>query len=468
MKWGPHNYQKEAIRFMVQHACAGLLLDPGLGKTSITYATFKLLRNARMVRTMLVIAPLRPAHSVWPAEARKWEEFEDLKVVVLHGPDKDKKLKQDADVHVINPEGLGWLARSMGKRTWDMLVVDESTRFKHTNTQRFKTLKPLLPQFRRRYILTGSPAPNGLLDLFGQVFVLDLGHALGQYITHYRMKYFDNPDHMGWNWRPREGAEQQIYERLKPLVLRMDANELLDLPPLLYNTVRLTLPDEAMAIYKEMEKALLTEVEQNLVVAGNAAAATTKCRQIASGGIYTDQQATKWSHIHKAKVEAVQEIVEELQGKPALIAYEFKHDLERLQAVFPDAPHIGGGVSTKRFREIEQAWNRGDLPVLLAQPQSVAHGINLQGTGAAVIWHSLTWDLEVHEQFIRRVWRQGQREKVIVHYLIASDTVDVAILQALHRKDRTQQTLLGALKDYAAAKGANEPAPLRRARGRGR
>jgi SNF2 family DNA or RNA helicase len=458
----PHAYQKKAIKFLVAHACAGLFLDPGLGKTSIVLAAFKLLKAKGYLRKMLVIAPLRPAYSTWPGEVQKWKDFSDLKVVVLHGPDKDKLLKSDADVYVINPEGLQWLFRSCPPAKswlWDMLVVDESTRFKHTNTQRFKTIRPFLDYFKRRYILTGSPAPNGLMDLFGQIYLLDLGNALGRFVTHYRMSYFDATGYGGYTWVLRAGAEEQIYKKIQPLVLRMSAADYLDLEPYIPNVVPVELPSDARKVYDQMESTMLAEVENGIVTAANAAAATGKCRQIANGGLYLappggTETKRGTAAIHEAKLDAVEEIIEELQGKPALIAYEFDHDRIRLQERLGDVPYIGGGVSTTKFKQIETRWNAGLIPVLLAQPQSVAHGLNLQGTGAAVIWHSLTWDLENYEQLIRRVWRQGQRERVVVHHIVAKDTIDEVIMRTVNRKDKTQKALLEALKERAKERKA--------------
>lgn len=453
MKYQPHDYQKRTIKFMLQHMCAGLFLDPGLGKTSVTFAAFKLLKKAGMVDRALVIAPLRPALSVWPGEQRKWDDFAGLKVQVLHGSKKNELLHGDADIDVVNPEGLPWLftAVQSAKRDWpwQMLVVDESTRFKHTQTRRFKELKPHLKKFRRRYILTGSPVPNGLLDLFGQVYLLDQGNALGQYITHYRMKYFDSTGYGGYTWQPKSDAEARIHKQLAPLVIRLDAKDHLNLPPLVTNRVEVVLPPDARKAYDAMEELLIAAIEDEVVTAANLAAASIKCRQLANGGIYKDGRAG-WAKVHEAKSEAVAELVEELSGKPALVAYEFQHDLDRLRAVLgKDTPHLGGGTTAKRQAELERAWNAGELPVLLAQPQSVAHGLNLQGVGAAVIWHSLTYDLENYEQLVRRVWRQGQKERVVVHHIVAVDTVDEVIMRAIHSKDRTQRALLDALKAYA-------------------
>lgn len=447
----PHAYQKRAVKYVISMPCLAVLLDPGLGKTSIMLAAFKLLRKLGMVKRMLVIAPLRPMQLTWPKEAAKWTEFEDLKVAVLHGPHKLERLQSDADIYLINPEGLAWFSTAAAKlirdRYFDILTIDESTRFKHTNTQRFKLLKPLLPCFSRRYILTGSFAPNGLLDLFGQIYILDLGSSLGTYITHYRLSYFDQ---RGYEWVPRKGAADLIYEKLRPLSLRMEAKDYLDLPPLVFNTVEVELPVDAFKIYRQMETQLLTAVHEDIISAVNVGVATMKCRQIANGGIYHEDGKT-WSHIHTAKVDAVEDLIAELNGQPALVSYEYAHDLERLKdRLGKNTPHIGGGVTATRFKEIEEAWNRGAIPVLLAQPQSVAHGLNLQGTSAAIINASQTWDLEVKQQFIQRVWRQGQKTRVVCHEVVAKNTIDEVMVKVLSEKSRTQTSLLDALKAYGA------------------
>ncbi len=455
----PKPYMKRCIRFLLEHGCAGLFLDPGLGKTGICYATVKILRKERMIKRVLVIAPLRVVLSVWPKEQQKWSDFNGIKVAVLHGSKKSQRLlDENWDVAVINPEGLSWLFRTFRERwprewPWDMLIVDESTRFKHTRTLRFKTIAPHLHKFSRRVILTGTPAPNGLLDLFGQMKLCDGGRALGQYISHYRYEYFDPMGYGGYTWRPKVGSEKKIYHRLRDTVIRLDAKDHIKMPPLIMNNVRIDLPEKASRVYEQMENLLLADVNNKLVSAANSAVATMKCRQIANGGIYMGEKNSKWEHIHEAKIEACVDLVEELDGKPALIAYEFRHDLARLQKAFKGAPYIGGGVSAKRGLELEAEWNAGNLAVLIAQPQSVAHGLNLQETGSAVIWHSLTWDLENYDQFIRRVWRQGQKERIVVHHIIAKGTIDEVVMATIKRKDRTQRALLDALRLYAR-KGA--------------
>jgi len=469
LKLNPHKFQMRCAEFGVSEACAGFFLDPGLGKTVIMYMVFSMLKKRRMVRRMLVVTPLRPMYLTWPAEARKWDSFKNLKIGILHGPTKSSVLLDESvDVHIINPEGLKWLSKTLEglgidpSNIWEILCVDESTKFKHTDTDRFRLLKPMLEKFGRRYILTGSPAPNGLLDLFGQVYILDGGAALGKYITWYRATYFDQ-DYNGFGYTPKYNAEQRIYDKLKPLVIRMSQEDYLEMPPLVgacgYGEplVRLVeLPEDARKVYDKMEQYLITELQDDTVTAANAAAASNKCRQIANGGLYgsaplKDHPEERGMYdLHEAKVDAVEEIVDELQGVPALVAYEYEHDLDRLRRRFPDAPYVGGGVSAARFAVVEQAWNAGRIPVLLAQPQSVAHGLNLQATRAAVIWHSLTWDLEIYEQFIRRVWRQGQKERVFVHHVIAKDTIDEIVLKALQKKDTTQRALLNALKEAYA------------------
>lgn len=473
--WRPHAYQKKAVKFLLEHAASALFLDPGLGKTSITLAAIKLLKQKKLLDKVLLIAPLRVCYSVWPKEVEKWEDFNDIKVVVLHGPNKDALLKTEADVYVINPEGLEWLLQvkktktPTGKikvdvdlRRWkalgfDTLVVDELSKFKHTNTNRFKALKLVLHTFRRRWGLTGSPASNGLMDLFGQCYILDQGRTLGPYITHYRMKYFI-PSHDGFSWNIREGAEQEIYERLSPLALRMAAEDYLDMPTLIENNIRVDLPEKVMEIYDRLENDLIAKLDAKVVVASTAAAASMKCRQVANGGIYLDPEVEalvklpkskrEWVNLHTEKVDALADLIEELQGSPILVAYDFEHDLDRLrERLGQDVPYIGGGVSAKRSAELEKAWNAGHLPVLLGHPQAMAHGLNLQEVGHHVCWHSLTWDYELYDQFIRRVLRQGNKsKKVFVHHIIARGTIDEAILAAVKSKRRGQNALFDALK----------------------
>ncbi len=463
--YDPHGYQKKAIKFCIERGAAGLLQDPGLGKTSEMYAVYQVLKAKHLVDRALVICPLRAATSTWPDERDKWNDFHDVRVHVLHGADRKALLDKPHDVSVINPEGLGWLFEQMKGRKkwpWQMLIVDESSGFKNSDTVRYRELRPRLHRFKRRFILTGTPAPNGMMDLWSQVFILDLGDSLGMHVTNYRQWYFNKTGYGGHDWVLKDGAEEEIYKKLRPLVLRMAAEDYLKLPPIIYNTIRVDLSEEVRRVYDEMEKELITAVGGNVVTAANAAAATGKCQQIANGAIYVDElnglkpprgdAKRKWSALHDEKIKATVDLVEELQGKPCFIGYKFKHDLERLQKVFKGVPYLGGGVSSQRQREIEKAWNAGHLPILLAHPRSCAHGLNLQGVGAAVVWFGPTWNLEDYIQFNRRVWRQGQRERVVVHHIVARNTVDEAVMKALDRKAKTQKALLDALKSYVRTK----------------
>jgi SNF2 family DNA or RNA helicase len=440
-------------------------------------AAIKFLKKQKIINKVLLIAPLRVCHSVWPAEIKKWEDFSGLKITLLHGLKKDQALQVDADIYIINPEGLEWLLKitktksPYGKRTsvsfdmqrwkkfgFDTLVIDEISNFKHTNTVRFKSIKLTLGTFARRWGLTGSPVPNGLLDLFGQCYILDEGRSLGRFITQYRMKYF-NPSYDGFSWDLREGADQEIYKRIKPLALRMAAEDYLEMPELVENNIYVDLPEGVEEIYDKLHRELITKIKDRTIVAANAAAASTKCRQIANGGIYLDPEVKEllkmrtskreWLDLHWEKIDALEELISELQGSPLLVAYDFAHDLSRLRERFgKNIPYIGGGVSVKRSNELVDLWNAGKLPVLFGHPQAVAHGLNLQSVGYHVCWHSLTWDYELYDQFIRRVRRQGNKSKqVFVHHIIARGTIDdLAIMPALKSKAHGQNALFEALK----------------------
>lgn len=473
-RWKPHAYQRKALKFLLEHGAAALFLDPGLGKTSITLGAIKVLRREGSMMGALVVAPLRPAHTTWPNEVAKWADFKDLKLTVLHGGDLMAKIKEGADIFVINYEGLVKLfsRRKVGK-VWkydltelgkelmkhvDTLIWDELSKMKNSASLRYTLVKPWLRKFVRRWGLTGTPAGNGLLDLFGQCYVLDEGNALGPYITHYRAAYFLPTDNMGYNWRIKEKAEQLIYERLRPLALRMDADDYLDLPVELPITVKLDLPESARKTYTELEDELLTMVEDELVTAANQASASSKCRQVCSGALYKHaidpitgapkQRERTWAELHNTKLDALEDLVAELQGQQLLVAYDFNHDLERLLKRFPGTPFIGGGVSTKRGIELEQQWNRGDIPLLFAHPASVGHGLNLQESDAHhIAWFTLTWDFELYDQFNRRLRRQGNKAAHLrVYQFVMRDTVEESVAVALRRKFKTQKELLDALK----------------------
>lgn len=459
--WIPNLSDKIGVKYLLHQNAAGLLLDPGMHKTSISLKAFCVLKAEGIAKRALVIAPLRPVYRVWPEEVKKWAEFNHLRVAILHDKDKDKAIAGDADLYVMNPEGLPWLMSEgrFKKLNADTLIVDESSKFKHTKTQRFKQLKPVLTSFKRRWILTGSPNANGYENLFGQVYILDLGNALGQYITQYRFTYFFPTGYGGYTWKLKSGADKAIQEKLKPLCLRLEAEDYIKMPKLIPNVIRVDLPAKARKTYDDLEEELFAKIDEGEVSAVNAAAASMKCSQVANGGLYYHDNAgdgiqlvgdRKTAHIHDAKTEALRDLVNELNHSPLLVGYEFNHDLERLQAEFgKDLPYIGSGVSMKRLAEIERAWNAGDIPLLAGHPASMGHGLNLQGAARHVAWYSITWDYELYDQFIRRVRRSGNKfSSVFVHHFVARNTVDEAKMRAINRKAKGQMGFLDAMKDY--------------------
>lgn len=466
-----HGYQKKGVKFLLEHGAAALLFDPGMGKTAIVLKAFSALLKAKTARKMLVIAPLRVAQLVWPAEPLEWEDFKDLRVAVLHGKHKQDALESEADIYVINPEGLQWLLQPDGrgnvdKRRWkelgfDLLVIDELTKFKSTKGKRFKLLKQVLPTFARRWGLTGTPAPNGLLDLFGQMFVLDLGNALGRFITHYRMTYFRAVDPNGWKWVLQAGAAERIYERIKPLALRASAEDHLDLPELVPLKIVVELPPKVRDLYESLEEDFLAKVGNKEIVASNAAAASTKCRQVCNGAVYVDDDiASKVDgkkrgvlELHDAKIEALRDLHEELNGQQLLVAYEFNHDEDRLRKAFPNAVFMSDANTMAKAKKVEAAWNAGEIDMLFGHPSSMGHGLNFQKSHAQhVVWFGMTWDLELYDQFIKRVRRQGNKAlRVFVHHIMARDTIDEVIYHVQRSKARAQNALLDALA-YARRK----------------
>lgn len=461
--WRPHSYQKKAMRWLLERRGAGLFLDPGLGKTSVTLGAIRSLKAAGRFQGALVLSPLRVSQEVWPAECRKWEQFHDLSIAVLHGKDKKKLAEQRHDIYSMNYEGLPWLVESGTLEMWlkkgwvDVLVVDELSKFKHPKTQRFKALKHYLHRFARRYGLTGSPAANGLEGLFGEIFVLDRGARLGQYITHFRNRYFI-PVGL-YDWAPKPGAQELIQDAIKDIVLRMDAEDYLELPPQIDNFINVELPPEARTLYEAIHDDLMAMLDKGeAITAPTVAAALQKCKQIANGAVYLDsvdpitgeprQGPRKWTEVHDGKLEVLADLVEEQEGRPMLIAYEFKHDLERIKRKLGDVPHIGGGTSGKVAQDLVQKWNAGKLPLLLGHPLSVGHGLNLQEGGArAICWFAPTWDYELYDQFNRRLRRQGSTaEHIVVHHIIAKKTVDISVMHALRNKRKIQDVLLASLK----------------------
>lgn len=441
-RFKPHDYQLAAIKWLVTKPQSGLFFDPGLGKTICALQAFDIRRSRGLSDKLLVIAPLLVAKHVWANEIEKWGLR--LKVVVLHGSKKEQLVRTDADVYVLNYDGLEWFTRQLEPKRWRKatLVFDESSKIKSTRTARFRHVKQLLPIFPYRHILTGSPVPNSLLDLFGQVYVLDQGQALGRFITHYRAQYFNQSGYGGYEWKIKPQAAEQIYEKIKPLVLRIDAQDVIKLPKLVRVPLTVELPAEARAVYDDLERDFITQLRDGVIVARNAGVLSGKLRQVASGGIYHEKAGIRHSRwLHDAKIDALRELVDELSGKPAWIAYYYQHELERLREVFPHAE-----VMNPRDATIVKRWNRGEISVLLGHPQSAAHGLNMQESGYAIVFFSLTWSYEDYDQFIRRVWRQGLKSRVFLYQLIAQNTIDEVILPVLSGKKATQDQLFQALK----------------------
>lgn len=477
-RWKPHDYQKKAVKFLRSRQAGGLFLEPGLGKTSITLEVISQYLKDGLASKVLIIAPLRVCYSVWPEEIKRWANFNHLRCCILHGPDKDKLLmSNDYDIYLINPEGLKWLFAAeketnnsfgghrkpkvtVDQRRWkslgfDMLIVDELSKFKSTQSDRFKMIKPLIPTFKFRYGLTGSPAANGLINLFGQMYIIDNGLTFGQYITNFRSAYFDS-DYLGFVYTLRPGSEQEIYDAIKPFVLSMKATDYLDMPDYIESNIYVELNRKARKVYRGLELCLIAKLDSNVITAATAGTALIKCRQVANGAVYVDQEIEalvktadkEWVTIHDAKIEALQDLVDELQGKPLLVAYEFAHDLERLKkALGKDTPHIGTGVSMKETQRIVADFNRGKIPVLLGHPASMGHGLNMQDVCNHVCWFSITWDYELYDQFVRRVYRQGNRsDKVFIYRIVAKDTIDKTIVDLLSKKTRVQNALFKALE----------------------
>ncbi len=466
--WKPHKYQTKALRFLLERLSAALFLDPGLGKTSTVYAAIKVLKNKGLHQGTIVVAPRRPAVMVWRQEQDRWKEFEDISVGLVHGARKEEVWDTPHDVYVTTYDGLQWLIKTGRLKTAlrtnkvRNLVYDELSKVKNTNTVRYKTIKPMLHLFDRRWGLTGSPAANGLQDLFGECFALDLGRSLGKFVTHYRFQYFDAyGDQMHPQFTPKPGAEEAIFARIANLALRIDGEDHLSLPPLIEHKIRLELPPKARAKYEEMESEFFTQLDGSVFTADGAAALSMKCRQLAAGALYEDRVdpetgmprigKRKYAVVHDEKLDALEDLIDELQGQQLFICYYFGHDLERiLDRIGKDTPFIGGGTSDKKALEYEEAWNRGWITELLGHPNSVGHGLNMQRSSAGhIAIFSPTWSYEDYDQFIRRLRRQGNKAlRIMLHQFCAVGTVDEVVYAGMHRKGALQNRLHDALKNY--------------------
>jgi SNF2 family DNA or RNA helicase len=444
------------VRLGITQACAGFLLRPGMGKTTIAYAIHQILKSKELIKRTLVISPIRPMYNVWPRQKDSWAQFTDIDVVVCHGKDRLKNFRDlSHEMYIINPDGLEWLTADPEnlahlRQHFDVLVVDESTKFKSTGTLRFKRMRKFIKHFKRRYILTGSFTPKGLMDLFGQIYLLDEGGSLGAFITQYKSKYFYATDHMGYNLVPHDWAAPAIANKIAPLVLVLEREGNIDLPELLPpNDIYVDLPPAARKQYDAMESHMLAALStQELVVAANAAVASSKCRQIANGGLYTNAGDGEWEDMHDAKIEALKDLVDELSGEVLLIAYEFKFDLEKLQKAFPTAALLTTGNPKKDDMQIA-AFAGGLYTVGLGQFSSISLGIDgLQNSCSNVAMYGLTWNLQDYSQTIDRVWRTGSKSPVVsVHRIIARNTVDEKVLSVLNNREATQTSFLTLLRE---------------------
>jgi len=443
-----HDYQETAVSHILEEPKAGLFLDMGLGKTVSTLTALNhLLYEELEVGKILVIAPKRVAETVWTAEIRKWAHLNHLKTSRVIGTEKQRKhaLRENADIYLIGRDNVVWLCGQFGGNMlpFDMLVVDESSSFKNHKSLRFKALKKVLPSFERVVILTGTPAPNGLLDLWSQIYLLDRGERLGRFITHYRQDYFTKGAHLYSKYKINKNGEERIHEKIRDICMSMKAKDYLELPGRVNNYIDIVFPSKLQKRYDDFEEqqvlALLEESEGKEIAAMNAAALSTKLLQFANGAIYDEDRNVH--EVHKLKLDAAEEIVEAAQGKPVLIGWTYRHDRDRLmQRLKKYSP-----VQLKGEKEID-LWNAGEIPVLLMHPASGGHGLNLQAGGSNIIWFGQTWSLELYEQFNARLDRQGQTETTIINHLVAKDTIDRDVINALAGKRQKQDGLMAAVK----------------------
>lgn len=441
--WEPRDYQLKGIEFVLTQGAGALFLDPGLGKTSTILAAISVLKSQNLIRRVLIVAPLRVAYLVWPLEIRKWKQFSSLSAHVLHG--KRRVAGVDADVCIINPDGLKWLTENYPRGYFDMLVVDESTMFKNPGTARFKLFRRFASSFSRRYILTGTPYPRCLSNIWSQIYLLDFGASLGKHITAFRKAYMElsNP-FVPYSWVARKGAEEEVAAKIAPLCLRMAASEHLELPELIINDVLITLPRSVQEVYDDVEEEFCHKFHSGEeLLTETAAVAGIKLRQIANGNVYTDSGVVE--HLHNEKLTALMEIIDELQGKPVLVFYEFKHDCTAIMSRIPQAVNLTA-TTVSELEDIESRFNAGEIPVLLAHPGSAGHGLNLQGACYTVCWYGVPWDYELYTQGILRVHRQGQKSPyVVVHRILGANTMDIDVAQRLEAKACQEQSFLKRL-----------------------
>lgn len=443
MQYKPYEYQEYATRFIQTHEVSAIFLDCGMGKSVITLTAIKRLLAKGKARRVLVVAPLRVAQTTWPDEIQKWDHLKGLTYAVAVGSEEKRKaaLAKKADITIINRENVEWLVSKSGQKwCYDTVVLDELSSFKSYQAKRFKYLLKVRPFVSRIVGLTGTPASNGLMDLWAEFRVLDLGERLGRYITRYRETYF-KPDKRNaqvvFSYKLLPGAEERIYEKISDITISMKAKDYLHLPELVFNDVFVKLDEKAERAYAEFKADMVVELKGEEIDAVNAAVLSNKLLQMANGAIYAEDG--KVIRIHDKKLDALEDMLESANGKPVLVAYWFKHDLQRIKERFPLAREI-------KTAEDIRAWNNGEIAMGLIHPASAGHGLNLQRGGSTIIWFGLTWSLELYQQLNARLYRQGQKETVIIHHILTEGTMDERVLRAVGEKDKTQSALIDAVK----------------------
>ena len=443
MKYKAHEYQEYATKFIEDNEESAVFLECGLGKSIITLTAIKNLMARGEVSRVLVVAPLRVGKTTWPEEISKWDHLTGLTYAVAIGnvAERLNALKAQADITIINRENVEWLIDKSGMPfDYDMLVIDELSSFKSFKAKRFKALLKVRPQITRVVGLTGTPSSNGLMDLWAEFRLLDLGERLGRYITRYRLAYF-TPDKRNaqvvFSYKPLPGAEERIYDKIDDITISMRASDYLKLPSLVMNTVVVEMGDKEKEIYDNLCDDMVVSLGDNEIDAVNAASLSNKLLQMANGAVYGEEQSVH--RIHDEKLNALEDLIESANGKPVLVAYWFKHDLARIKAKFPFVREIKTDADIR-------AWNRGEIEVGVIHPASAGHGLNLQTGGSTLIWFGLTWSLELYQQTNARLYRQGQKNTVVIHHIVTKGTIDERVLKALEKKEKTQNSLIDAVK----------------------
>ena len=443
MKYKAHEYQEYATKFIEENEESAVFLECGLGKSVITLTAIKNLMARGEVSRVLVVAPLRVGKTTWPEEIGKWDHLAGLTYAVAIGSVAERlsAVKAKADITIINRENVEWLIDKSGVAfDYDMLVIDELSSFKSFKAKRFKALLKVRPQITRVVGLTGTPSSNGLMDLWAEFRLLDLGERLGRYITRYRLAYF-TPDKRNaqvvFSYKPLPGAEERIYDKIDDITISMRASDYLKLPSLVMNTVVVEMGDKEKEIYDNLCDDMVVSLGESEIDAVNAASLSNKLLQMANGAVYGEEQSVH--HIHDEKLNALEDLIESANGKPVLVAYWFKHDLARIKAKFPFVREIKTDADIR-------AWNRGEIEVGVIHPASAGHGLNLQTGGSTLIWFGLTWSLELYQQTNARLYRQGQKNTVVIHHIVTKGTIDERVLKALEKKEKTQNSLIDAVK----------------------